>query len=347
MNIRIESHGVKVLLDLLEDIKNGKTFSDDEITDCFSQNDFFINYYCSWASITREKLLLCIRSVNKTALFSENAVLQRLHNGFMYAANHADELRNKMQILDTIDFNKITKNVVSYLPLHTDLECTIHYTLDSFNGAFQYKNGIGFSLIMFKDLSKEYIIQTLSHELHHLGFKYWAEKDAIRKVLLNENSGRSIAVSYVQDLCMEGLACYYFTPVNQLSDDIKNHLPEEYLNSYNTRLKELQNNELQFFNDSEELLKQALDDSPDLKSCKDLLWQNTIDENGIEPAGHYIGYRMAQEICNVYEKSNLINCITDLSLFLLLYNRAVSKTPQKAFNQKIIERFSALWQETA
>jgi len=59
-----------------------------------------------------------------------------------------------------------------------------------------------------------------AHELHHVGFAYWAERDPMRQLLLNEKSGRSVAIRHMQNLFSEGLAIFYCSPNMVMEDKV-------------------------------------------------------------------------------------------------------------------------------
>lgn len=52
----------------------------------------------------------------------------------------------------------------------------------------------------------------VAHELHHVGFHFWSTQDAVRQSILDEQSGRTVAVLHIQNLLSEGMANYYCTP---------------------------------------------------------------------------------------------------------------------------------------
>ena len=101
--------------------------------------------------------------------------------------------------------------MLAYLPADTPLDSTVHITIDAFNNAFAHAGGMGVSLLKGAADRRTFEV-AIAHELHHLGVGYWAARDAGRRALLAEKSGRSVAVLHVGNLLSEGLANYYLSP---------------------------------------------------------------------------------------------------------------------------------------
>jgi hypothetical protein len=227
------------------------------------------------------------------------------------------------------------------LPANTPIDCTIHLTIDEFNGAFQYQNGIGLSLTrsysdpdLFSDL--------ICHELHHIGFQYWAARDARRQALLRDQTPIAVALEHIENLIREGMAVYFFTSA-QFGGSSWGLVPKSHAAAYRARVDSFRAGESSLFRRAEQILREAFRPSPDLEACRHAALALAVDLQGIQPSGHYVGWRMIQTIATRDTIGQILANIVDVSGFLQQYNEAADRAGAYVFSPEVVRDYAALW----
>lgn len=176
--------------------------------------------------------------------------------------------------------------------------------------------------------------------MHHLGVGYWAARDAGRRALLAEKSGRSVAVLHVGNLLSEGLANYYLSPgyVFPASSDDPPAGP------YRSRLERLTREECALMAQAEAILATCLDSNAAYETCRETYATVAMDmEEHMLPAGHYLGARMIATMARVHPLERIVACVRRLPAFLPLYNEAARTLGAYLFDADLVERFGRLW----
>jgi len=213
----IDVDGAQVLLSFLNRVRRGNKGTDSEIQSVLDANRFFVDYYCQWEGVTPENLGAAMYRFMLSEWNPSIRVLAALSQGFRQAVKETELLQSKLDFLKNVRTATLADRVIPHLPHSTPLQSTIHITIDNFNGGFQYQGEMGLSLLM--DITNPERFETFTaHELHHVGFSYWAERDPIRQAVLGEQSGRAVAVRHVQNLLSEGLAILYCSPFQMKED---------------------------------------------------------------------------------------------------------------------------------
>lgn len=341
MAVTVEREGVDALLSLLEVASRSHALSEADVHRCILLNSYFIEFYCGWEGVTVEGLSQILRDLAGPARFEPNSVLAKLRAGFMEAIPKLGALRNRASSLQQMDFTAIENRVRRYLPEGTPIDSAIHLTIDEFNGAFQHAGEMGISLSRpFSDPAA--FTDVLSHELHHLGFRYWATRDSRRQLLLSEDSARSVAVGFVENLLFEGMAVKFFTS-NQFSPDATGLVPEEPSTEYRLKVEGFRRNENTLFKHAEALLRDCLTDSADLEHCRRSAQGFLVDLQGVQPSGHYLGWRMVDTMSTEQENASIVDNIRDLSHFLEQYNHAAEIQGTYHFGDDVVRLFSSAW----
>jgi hypothetical protein len=337
--LKINFEGARVTLDLLHSIRDGHPVGDNQVEEVLAANEFLIDFYSQWEGNIRETFKDTVRNFDQPDHCPEGLLATRLAEGFNLAVAEMDLLEDRMSWLAAVDASHIVEQVLSYLPRNTPLDTVIHITVDYFNNAFVYKNEIGVSLLKGATDRKTFV-DAVTHELHHIGVRFWFAQDDLQQAILEQKTGRSVAILHVQNLLMEGLANFYCTPgyVFRESPDTPPTDP------YQGRLARLSQEERSFFAQAEAILAQALKPDAQYEPCWEAFKTVAFDlEDAMLPAGHYLGARMVQTMERFHPRSRILNCIKHLSEFLPLYNEAARKDDAFVFDTPLTEQFVQLW----
>ncbi len=337
--LTIEMEGVRSLLGLLQAVRSGKPVRDADTQKVLAENAFFVDFYSQWEGMNRQTVADLLGCFDHPDQVPPGMVASRLAEGFRQALDESELVQDRLAWASQIDVAEIARRILAYLPAYTPLDSTIHLTVDLANNAFVHQGEMGVSLLSGVDDRKTFE-EAVSHELHHVCVRYWSAQDAIRQSLLQEHSGRSIAVMHVENLLMEGLANYYLTP----GYVFRANPSEPPADPHQGRLARLQGEEASYFALADKVLDMALEPGATYEDCWEPLTQVVFDmEKMILPAGHYLGARMVQTIQQVNQHQQLIRCIQHLDEFLPLYNEAASKMGNFFFNPHRVSQFSGLW----
>jgi hypothetical protein len=337
--LTLDLHGVQSLLVLLSRIHQGQPASKDELDAVIEANRFFVDFYSGWDGCSRDIIRQSIQYFNQPELSPPGRIPARLAEGFRQAVSERDLLNSRLEWLSATDLSHVTERLLGMLPENTPLDAVIHITIDQVNNAFVDQAGMGISLL--KGVADQKTLETVvSHELHHICFRYWRSRDAARQRLLDEHSGRSVAVLHIENLLMEGIANFYYSP-----DYVFTAAPAaDPSNPLQVRMARLQREENLFFAQAEAVLSQCLEPVAAYDPCLEALKAIAMDmEDMMLPAGHYLGARMVQTMDQVHPRNRIVSSIQNLPDFLPLYNEAARKTRGYQFDEKLVDLFSKLW----
>ncbi len=339
--LSIELMGAQSLLEILLQVKEGHTISEETMEKFLAGNSFFVDFYCQWGGITQEIIAGLIRNFDQPDRIPPGMVISRLAEGFRQAVEEIDLVQDRLAWVSKIDVSVITQHILAYLPANTPLNSTIHITVDLANNAFVHQGEMGVSLLS-GIADRKTFEEAVSHEMHHVCVRYWGAQDTVRQALMQERSGRSIAVMHVENLLMEGMANYYLTPgyVLRASPD------EPPADAFQGRLDRLRREEEEFFSRAETVLDMSLAPGAEYDPCWEALGRVAFDmEEMLLPAGHYLGARMVQTIEQAYPRELVIRCIQHLPEFLPLYNNAAHKAGSFIFDAQKTAEFAKLWNQ--
>ena len=336
--LTIDLQGAQALLDLLVRVRSGDIPDEAELETVLAANEFFVDFYSRW-EVTREGIVEAMRRFDQAEWAPDGRLLAKLAEGFRQAVDQLDVLRARMDLLRTIDPAAISARVLAYLPPDTPLESVIHVTVDPFNSAFVHRREMGVSLLKGVP-DRQHFEEAVAHELHHVGFRFWAERDPIRQALLEERSGRTVAVRHVQNLLFEGMANYCCTPQWVLRE-----VPDESpADPYEARLARLRGEEAQLFARAEGILAASLSPDADLERCRENLRALALDlEEMLLPAAHYLGARMVETMSQCHPLGEIVGCVQDLPRFLPLYNQAARETGAFVYDPRLVDQFGQMW----
>jgi hypothetical protein len=337
--VTIDLEGAQALLDLLQRVPEGHPASETELEEVLAANAFFIDFYSQWEGNDREIIKTAIRCFNQPERIPSGILPTRLAEGFRQAVDEMDLLRSRMSWLREIDTSSIAERVLAFLPANTPLDSVIHITVDLFNNAFVYKREMGVSLLKGATDRKTFE-DAVTHELHHVCFRFWSARDAVRQTLLQEQSGRAVAVQHVQNLLSEGMANYYCTPRYVFRESPK----EPPADLFQARLARLQREEEKLFAQAEAVLAMCLEPEAEYEPCWEAFKTLAFDmEEALLPAGHYLGARMVQTVEQVHPRDLVVRCVRYLPEFLPLYDEAARKVGAFVSGARLIDQFVQLW----
>jgi hypothetical protein len=320
-------------------MQEGRPTSELELEKAQIANAFFIDFYSQWEGCDRETIKQAIRHFNQPEQIPSGMLPTRLAQGFRQVVDEMHLIRDRMSWLAEIDASNVAERVLAFLPSGTPLDSVIHITVDLFNNAFVHHNEMGVSLLKGATDRKTFE-DAVTHELHHVGFRYWSDRDVARQALLQEKTGRAVAVMHVQNLLSEGMANYFCTPGYVFRESSK----EPPSDPYQARLARLQREEHEFFTQAEAVLALSLKPDAEYEACWEAFKTIAFDmEEGMLPAGHYLGARMVQTMEQIHPRSPIVRCVQCLPEFLPLYNEAASKVGAFVFGAHLSEQFAQLW----
>lgn len=340
--LTIDLKGAQALLGLLQDIPDGCVPDEPAVDAMLAANAFFVDFYSGWEGCDRETIRQAILHFNQPEQVPAGALPQRLVEGFRKAVEESDVMRSRMAWLRTIDASDIAERVLAFLPDGTPLDSTIHITVDLFNNAFVCQNEMGVSLL-HGATDRQAFEKAVMHELHHVGFHFWSDRDDDRVRLLRGETGRAVAVMHIQNLLMEGMANFYCTPESVFGESSDTAALKE-ADPYQARLARLQREEKTLFAQAEAILVLCLKPDAAYEDCWEAFKTIAFDmEDMMLPAGHYLGGRMVQTLAQVYPRERILGYVQRLQAFLPSYNEAARKLGGFVFSEPLVEQFNQLW----
>jgi hypothetical protein len=336
--LTIETQGARALLNLLQSTRAGSPPGVAELEAVLSANAFFVDFYSRWEGSSREAIKEALRDFDQPEQLPAG-LLARLAEGFRQALDELDLIQARLDWLSTIDPSGLAEGVLTFLPPGTPLDSVIHVTVDAFNNAFAHRGEMGVSLLKGMP-DRQAFTEVISHEMHHVGFRYWSARDAPRQQLVAEKSGRSVAVLHVENLLMEGMANYYCTPGYVFGE-----APAETLDdAYQARLARLRCQEGALFSRAGAILAMCLEPGAVYEACMEAYNTIALDlQDFMLPAGHYLGARMLQVMDQFEPRARIIACVQRLPEFLPRYNQAAAQAGVFLFDSPLVERFTSLW----
>jgi hypothetical protein len=338
--LTIDLQGARKLLKLLRSIRKGQPPQESELEAVMSANSLFVDFYSRWEGLSREKIAEAMLRFDQPAWHPSERLLAQLAEGFRQALDSTETLNTRLEWLSRVKPAAIASRVLTYLPPNTPLDSTIHITVDSINNAFVHRGQMGVSLL--KGVTdRQAFERVVAHELHHIGFRFWAERDPVRMTLLQEQSGRGIAVQHVQNLLAEGMANYFCTPEMVFREEPDERAPDP----FEAKLGRLHRQEANLFAQAEKVLAMSLDPEADFGQCRKAFVALALDmEECLLPAAHYLGARMVQRMDQAHSVAEIVGCVQNLPRFLLLYNQAAQKVGGYVHDPELVDRFGQLWE---
>jgi hypothetical protein len=337
--LAVDMEGTQKLCALLRRVRRGEKVSDARLRDVLASNSFFVDFYSQWDGLDKQTIADALVQFDEPGR-DTGSLADRLAEGFRQAVDEMDVIESRMDWLAKVDPTKLSDRVLVFVPRGTPLDSTIHITVDAINGAFAYRDEMGVSLLRGAT-DRPTFEEAVAHELHHVCFRFWAERDGARQKLKQERSGRAVAVLHIENLLSEGMANCYCSP-RYVFETRPDRLPGD---AYVARLARLRREERQLFSRAEAILAASLGPGADYGSCLEAYNSLALDMEDFQlPAAHYLGARMIQVMDGEYPREWIVECVKDLSRFLPLYNSAAERTGGYRFSPDLVRQFGQLFE---
>jgi hypothetical protein len=336
--LAVDMEGARKLCALLVRVRRGETLSDARLQDVLASNAFFVDFYSQWEGLDKQTIADALVQFDEPG-WNAGSLADRLAEGFRQAAEEMDVIESRMDWLAKVDPTEVSDRVLAFVPHGTPLDSVIHITVDAINGAFVHRDEMGVSLLKGAT-DRSTFEDAVAHELHHVCFRFWAERDRTRQKLKQERSGRAVAVLHVENLLSEGMANYYCSPRYVLETQ-PDRLPGD---AYAARLARLRREEGQLFSKAEAILGTSLEPDADYGICLKAYESLALDMEDFQlPAAHYLGARMVQVMDGEYPRERIVECVQDLSRFLPLYDKAAEQVGGYRFDSGLVRQFGQLF----
>lgn len=337
--LTIDMEGAQELCALLGHVRRGETVSEARLRDVLASNSFFVDFYSQWDGLDEQTIAAALVEFDRPG-WDTGSLADRLAGGFRQAVDGMDVIANRMNWLAEVDPTEVSDRVLPFVPHGTPLNSTIHITVDAINGAFVYRDEMGASLLKGAT-DRPTFEEAVAHELHHVSFRFWAERDGARQKLKQERSGRAVAVLHIENLLSEGMANCYCSP-RYVFETRPDRLPGD---AYVARLARLRSEEAQLFSQAEAVLAASLEPGADYENCLEAYNALAMDMEEFQlPAAHYLGARMIQVMDSVYSRERIIACVKDLSQFMPEYNTAAEQAGGYRFGADLVRHFGQLFE---
>ena len=340
--ITVESEDVTQLLDILENVvKLQRPPSKEEIDAVLSTKwiSFMTEAYSMLSDFSKEGLADVLTNLTRAEPIAHGMVPTRLEEGFRscLSVRRINLLRKKLQKMMVLDYVKSERIALTYLPPGTPITSTIYLSIDTVNPGMVFGGNVNLSILAFDP--ENFDFQYLAHELHHLGFRYWIEKNPkLNKLAFRENTDhREIAVNMILHLLSEGMANYYCTPnhvcLHASDDEEHNHKIKKYEESLNQMLLEIQS-----------LLSDCVSKSLSVEKFRERLMNIIFDQECILPPVHFIGARIIEMFDKdpTISRKDIVDLCKDHSEFFTFYSRTHDREGLPGFSRDVIEQVSSL-----
>jgi len=335
--LAIEMKGARDLCALLKRVRHGETISDTQLQNVLASNVFYVDFYSQWEGLDRQTIADALVRFDEPG-WRTGSLAGRLADGFRQAADEMEVIERRMDWLAEVDPTEVSDRVLAFVPRDTPLDSTVHITVDAVNGAFVHRDEMGVSLLRGAT-DRSTFEEAVAHELHHVCFRFWAERDRIRRELKQQRFGPAVAVLHVENLLSEGMANCYCSP-RYVFETRPDKLPGD---AYVARLARLRREEDQLFSKAEAILRASLEPDADYEACLEAYNTLALDMEDFQlPAAHYLGARMVQVMDGTYPRERIVACIQDLSQFLPLYNEAAEQAGLYRFDANLVRQFGQL-----
>ena len=240
--------------------------------------------------------------------------------GLLSVAN-ADKLailQSRLKKALTLPFKESVSIASKYLPKQTEIDVDIYLTTDPFNTGMMKPKKVFLSILLAEPTPK--LAKGFGHEFHHVGARYWLNKNPQIQTLKGSNEHAQMLAKIVTYFVTEGLANCYTSPSAI-------HIVKG-AGEHNTRVRELEQKMPQLRRDLEQLLLWICRKHQPIGDVKEAFRAISLDLSGCGlPAGHFLSGRMveAMDKSDDVSRKEIINLVKNPFEFIDMYNMAVNK----------------------
>ncbi len=338
MKIEPQTEGSILLLNKLQEIKNGHKLKEEDIKELMNHPDIKIWLEAYGGSdkvnkIFKRTLLSVDDEPRSTMHFWE----KKIDYGFRKAIDNIDMMKETINEIKNIDWNSVVQRALKYLPENTELDPDFIVTVDGFNGGM-FKNGTVFLSIVYFNKS-QFQDDIFAHEFHHMGADYWFNKNSFIQKYENERDTHFLT-SMMKYLVSEGLANAFCSPGAIIkTDDDEFKYFDQMIENYEKNQEELF---VQLENLIEKIINKPDGDLTELYNCF------TVDKEGTGlPPGHFLSGRMVMIVdkSKTVDEEEIIELVKNPFDFFNLYNRAADEMNRRKFSPELVDEIKNYIQE--
>jgi len=280
----------------------------------------WINAYAEFIPEFQGKLKKILMNLS---LPTEDEHLSIFQRGLLSAANmdKLEMFESRLKRALALPFDEYMKLALKYLPEGTEIDVSVYITLDPFNTGMTGPGKVFFSIFMVEPTPE--ICSGLAHEFHHLGAKYWLEKNMKLEALKNSHEYGRILASLFTYLVTEGLANWYTSP---MAISVVEGL--EGAEAHNKAVRKLEKDKPKLLRHLQKLLRWICEKHQPIEEVKDAFNKLSLDMSGTGlPPGHFLSghmVRIMDENPNI-EKRRIVNLVKNPFDFFDLYNIAAEE----------------------
>jgi len=322
--VKVDGNGAEQLLNLLEKIlESSQVPSQDVIDEILSTKGIssMIEAYSNMLDFSKEEFINVLKNLANPTPIAKGIIVSKLEEGLRSCLDREkiNLLRRRLQQFLKFDFAEAEWVALKYLPPETPVECTIYFTIDAFNPGMISGDNMFLSILTI-DPSK-FDLRAVSHEFHHIGFKYWIRQNQKLSRLAFEKTKtyEGIAVNLILSLISEGLANYFCSPNMvrihpKISPKGKEKLMK-YEQDFTKMLKTIIS-----------LISNCQSKTIAIEECIDRFNQIIIDPESILPPIHFVGAKLIE----LFDKNpsvdqvDIINLCKHPANFFKLYSIVIS-----------------------
>jgi hypothetical protein len=298
---------------------------------------------------TKEQYIdILFRALNLHPFKTDDKSLEIMYENFKRLRGRDDLIQKKIKLIEQYDFEKLKHLLESTLPKNTELEINIHFVFDGINGGSIVDKNTMLLYTMFwpsEEKNLKLIEGVLLHEYHHLGIKYWLDKDPVRKKIYSKKDNISLALILSDGILSEGSATYFFNKGHNIYPLILESHGEIFAQQYqesmdnrktgiNSVIKELENN-----------LEKLISNKEVYDTMKEIVSNYGFSYEGKEPKDKVIGCYMCEIIEEVYGREELVKCFLNPESFIVKYNEAAKINNKYTFSKELINNWEKCFRE--
>ena len=340
--VSVESEDVARLLNILENVvRSGHSPSKEEVDSLLSTRwiSFMTEVYSMFPGFSKEGLADVLANLAGPRPAAQGMVLSKLEEGFRscLSAERINSLRKRLQGMKALDYAKAERMALLYLPPETPITSTIYLSIDAVNPGMTFGGNVSLSITAFDP--ENFDFPYLAHELHHLGFRYWVEKNPkLSGFALRDNRDHGeIAVNMILHLLSEGLANYFLTP-----SFVRPHPGVD--KEHNSKIKKYEESLGQMLLEIQSLLSDCVSKSVSVEKCRERLLNLIFDQEGILPPVHFIGAQIIEMFDKdpTIKREDIINLCKNPSEFFAFYSRTHDRHGLPGFSKDVVDQVSSL-----
>ena len=291
---------------------------------------------------------IVFKALNLESFKTDNKALEIMYNNFKRLRGMKDLILEKIKLIEQYDFLKLKYLLEPTLPKDTKLEINIHFVFDGINGGSIVDKNTMLINTMFwpsKEENIELIEGVLLHEYHHLGLKYWFDKDPVRKSISKKKNSISLALRLSDAIMSEGSATYFFNEGQSIYPLILESHGTIFAQQYKESIGKRKSNINNIMKEFEKDLEKLINNKEDYQLMNVSVNNYSFDYEGNEPKDKAIGCYMCEVIENVYGREELVNCFKSCDRFIVIYNKAARIIDKYVFSKDIITRWKRCFED--